>query len=156
MAVSIAQPPLFKSLVSVAAAQATGASAAFTIPFADAYTFYLNVTTAGQTSMDTVFQTSVDGGTTFVNVPWRFAQVTTTTGCFVLDVHAGIGPSAGAVGTLTTGEGTLIAATGGVLNLGAIVDPRNMKLFMTVSGTAPISTLYVAAWTRGVTDANAA
>src|SRR5271165_5381202 len=111
MSVPVGQPPIAKLLLSIAAAQATGASAAFTIPFADAYTFYLNVTTAGQTTMDTVFQTSVDGGTTFVNVPWRFAQVTTTTGCFQLNVHAGIGPSAGAVGSLTTGEGTLIPAT---------------------------------------------
>jgi hypothetical protein len=152
MAVSISNPPLFKNLISIAAAQATGASAAFTIPFADAYTFYLNVTTAGQTSMDTVFQTSVDGGTTFVNVPWRFAQVTTTTGCFVLDVHAGSGASAGITGAISAGEGGLTAATGGVLDLPCIVDPRNMKLFMTVSGTAPISTLYVAAWSRGTHD----
>lgn len=154
MAVSVAQPPYFKNCLSIAAAQATGTSAVFSIPFADAYTFYLNVTTAGQTTMDTVFQTSVDGGTTYVNVPWRFAQVTTTTGCFVLDVHAGVGPAAGPAGALTTGEGTLIAGTGGVLSLGAIVDPRNMRLSMTVSGTAPIGTLYVAAWPRGARDAS--
>jgi hypothetical protein len=152
MAVSISNPPLFKNLLSIAGAQATGASAAFTLPFADAYTFYLNVTTAGQTTMDTVFQTSVDGGTTFVNVPWRFAQVTTTTGCFVLDVHTGTGAQAGPTGTITTGEGANTAATGGVLSLPCIVDPRNMKLFMTVSGTAPISTLYVAVWNRGSHD----
>ena len=149
MAVTVSQPPIVKSLVSIAAAQATGASAAFSLPFADAYTFYLNVTTAGQTSMDTVFQTSIDGGTTYVNVPWRFAQVTTTTGTFVLDVGIGVGPGAAAGGSLTTGEGTLIASTGGVLNLQSIVDPRFMKLSMTVSGTAPISTLYVIAWPRG-------
>jgi hypothetical protein len=149
MSVSIAQPPIAKKLFSVAAAQATGASTAFTLPFADSYSFYMNVTSAGQTSMDTVFQTSVDGGTTYVNVPWRFAQVTTTTGCFFLDVHIGINGAAGPVGTLTTGEGTLIAGTGGVLSLGAIVDPRFMKLGMTVTGTAPITDLYVIAWARG-------
>jgi hypothetical protein len=149
MAVNAGQNAYAKNLLSIAAAQATGSSANFTIPFADAYTFYLNVTTAGQTSMDTVFQTSVDGGTTYVNVPWRFAQVTTVTGTYVLDVAAGIAPAAGPTGTLTTGEGTLIAGTGGVLSLGAIVDPTHMKLGMTVSGTAPISTLYVIAWPRG-------
>lgn len=148
MAVTVSQPPIVKSLVTIAAAQATGASAAFTLPFADAYTFYLNVTVAGQTSMDTVFQTSVDGGTTYVNVPWRFAQVTTTTGCFVLNVGIGAGPTS-PTGTLTTGEGTLIASTGGVLDLQAIVDPRFMKLSMTVSGTAPVSNLYAIAWPRG-------
>lgn len=149
MSISISQPPISKLIVAIAAAQATGASTAFTIPFADSYTFYLNVTTAGQTSMDTVFQTSVDGGTTYVNVPWRFAQVTTTTGCFVLNVNTGVASAAGPTGTLTTGEGTLIAGTGGVLSLGAIVDPRFMKLSMTVSGTAPISNLYVVTWPLG-------
>jgi hypothetical protein len=149
MPASIAQPPFVKSLLSIASTQATAASAAFAIPFGDAYTFYLNVTTAGQTTMDTVFQTSVDGGTTYVNVPWRFAQVTTVTGTYVLNVRAGVGASAGPSGSLTTGEGTLIAGTGGVLSLGANVDPRYMKLSMTISGTAPISTLYVIGWGRG-------
>lgn len=154
MAVSIAQPPIAKSLLTIATTQTTGASSAFTLPVADAYTFYMNVTVAGQTSMDTVFQTSVDGGTTYVNVPWRFAQVTTTTGCFVLDVHPGVGPG-NATGSLTTGEGTLIAGTGGVLSLNSIVDPRYMKLGMTISGTSPGATLYVIAWMRGSRDADA-
>ena len=151
MSVSISQPPLSKKAVSIAAAQATGASAAFSIPFADSYSFYLNVTSAGQTSCDVVFQTSVDGGTTYVNVPWRFAQVTTTTVCFNLNVHAGTN-GGNSTGSLTTGEGTLIAGTGGVLNLQAIVDPRFMKLGYTVTGTAPISDLYVVAWPRGTRE----
>ncbi len=104
--------------------------------------------------MDTVFQTSVDGGTTYVNVPWRFAQVTTVTGCYVLDVHTGIGAPAGPVGALTTGEGTLIAGTGGVLSMCANIDPRYVKLSMTISGTAPITDLYVIAWPRGSRDAS--
>lgn len=149
MSVSIAQAPIVKKLFSIASTQATGASTAFALPFADSYTFYLNVTTAGQTTCDTVFQTSIDGGTTYVNVPWRFAQVTTVTGTYVLDVHIGVGAAAGPAGALTTGEGTLIAGTGGVLSLNAIVDPRYMKLGMTVSGTAPVSDLYVIAWPRG-------
>jgi len=149
MSISISQPPISKKVFSIAAAQTTGSSTAFSIPFADSYTFYLNVTSAGQTTCDTVFLTSVDGGTTYVNVPWRFAQVTTTTGCFVLNVNTGVGSAAGPTGTLTTGEGTLIAGTGGVLSLGAIVDPRYMKLGMTVSGTAPVADLYVVAWPLG-------
>lgn len=148
MADSISQPPISKKLFSIAAAQATGASPAFALPFGDTYTFYLNVTAAGQTTCDTVFQTSVDGGTTYVNVPWRFAQVTTATGCFVLNVHAGVGPGT-ETGTMTTGFGTNIAATGGALALQSVVDPRFMKLSMTVSGTAPISDLYVVTWPRG-------
>ena len=149
MAISVAQPPKSTLLVAIPSTQATGASTAFSVPFADSYTFYLNVTTAGQTSMDTVFQTSVDGGTTYVNVPWRFAQVTTVTGCYVLDVNCGVGSAAGPTGTITTGEGALTAATGGALSLGAIVDPRFMKFFMTVSGTAPVSNLYVITWPVG-------
>jgi hypothetical protein len=153
MAVNTGQNAYFKNLLSIAGTQATGASAAFSIPFADAYTFYLNVTTAGQTSMDTVFQTSVDGGTTYVNVPWRFAQVTTATGCFVLNVCAGVAPTmdttAGTTASATIGNGLNVLGTGGQLCLQSIVDPRFMKLGMTVSGTAPISTLYVAAWPRG-------
>jgi len=146
MAISVAQPPISKTCATIPSTQTTGASTAFSIPFSDSYTFYLNVTTAGQTTCDIVFQTSVDGGTTYVNVPWRFAQVTTTTGCFVLDVNTGVGSAAGPTGSLTTGEGTLIAATGGVLSLGANVDPRYMKIYMTVSGTAPVSNLYVITW----------
>ena len=148
MPVSVAQPIISKNLVAFAAADTTGASAAFSIPVADAYTFYLNITTAGQTSNDVCFQTSVDGGTTYVNVPWRFAQVTTTTGCFCLNVHAGVG-SGTETGTTTTGQGTLIAATGGALSLQALVDPRFMKVQKTVSGTGPIGTLYCVAWPRG-------
>lgn len=146
---AVAQPPISKLLLAIPSTQATGASAAFTIPFADSYTFYLNVTTAGQTTMDTVFQTSVDGGTTYVNVPWRFAQVTTATGCYVLDVHAGVGAGTDINANAAGPNGILIAGTGGVLALQAIVDPRYMKFSMTVSGTAPVSNLYVVTWPRG-------
>lgn len=147
MAIGIGQPVFAKKVLSIAAAQATGASAAFALPVADAYTFYLNVTAAGQTTCDTVFQTSVDGGTTYVNVPWRFAQITTATGNFVLNVHAGVGPGVDA--TAATGTGINVLGSGGALALQAVVDPRYMKLGMTVSGTAPISDLYVIAWPRG-------
>ncbi len=155
MAVAVSQAgPFAKKVTSVAAAQATGSSAAFAIPVSDAYTFYLNVTSAGQTTMDTVFQTSVDGGTTYVNVPWRFAQVTTVTGCYVLNVAgSGVSPTmdttAGTTASATLGNGLIVLGTGGQLCLQAIVDPRFMKLGMTVSGTAPISDLYVIAWPRG-------
>lgn len=148
MAVTIAQPPIASKPISIATSATTGSSAAFKLPIADAYTFYLNVTTAGQTSADVVFLTSVDGGTTYVNVPWRFAQVTTATGCFVLNVHTGAGRTS-ATGTITSGEGANTAATGGALNLQAIVDPRFMKIGYTITGTAPGADLYVLAWPPG-------
>ena len=148
MSVSVSQPPISKKVTSIATTATTGASAAFSIPFADSYTFYLNVTTAGQTSTDIIFLTSVDGGTTYLRVPWRFAQVTTVTAQYILDVHAGCGAGYEA-GTLTTGNGALLAATGGVLALQAIVDPRYMQIGYTISGTAPGADLYVIAWPRG-------
>ena len=137
--------PIPKLLLTVASTTVTATSPAFSIPLADAYTFYMNVGTA-QTTNDTVFQTSVDGGTTYVNVPWRFAQVTTTTGCFVLNVQSGIGRGVDA--TAATGTGILIADTGGALALQATVDPRFMKFKYTLSGTTAFS-LYVLAWPKG-------
>ena len=144
MAISI-NGPIAKLVLSVSSTTVTATSAAFTIPLADNYTWYMSVTTA-QTTNDTVFQTSVDGGTTYVNVPWRFAQVTTTTGTFVLNTRCGLGPANDV--TAPTGTGTLIADTGGALALQAVVDPRFMKFKYTLSGTTAFN-LYVIASPRG-------
>ena len=139
--------PNFKKVLSVASTSSTATSSVFTIPLADRYTFYLNVTTATAGTLDTVFQTSVDGGTTFVNVPWRFAQAATTTGVFVLNVRSGLGN--GYDNTAPTGTGVLVAATGGALALSAIVNPAQMKFTYTI-GTGPYAfDLYCAAWPLG-------
>lgn len=148
MSVSIAQRPLVQKAVSIATSATTGSSAAFTLPIADAYTFYMNVTTAGQTSCDVVFLTSVDGGTTYLRVPWRWAQITTVTGQFIMNVRTGTS-SSGPDTTTATGDGAALAATGGALALAAVVDPRHMKIGYTISGTAPGVDIYVAAWERG-------
>lgn len=146
MALSLVKP-VVKTLLTVASTSTTATSAAFTIPIADAYTFYMNVTTATAGTMDTVFLTSIDGGTTYVNVPWRFAQVATTTGVFVLNVRSGIGNGYDA--TAPTGTGVLVADTGGALGLSAIVDVNFMKFKYTI-GTGPdVFTLSVIAWPRG-------
>lgn len=137
--------PVKKTILTLATTSTTAVSAAFTIPIADNYTFYMNVATA-QTTNDVVFLTSVDGGTTYVNIPWRFAQVTTTTGCLALNVRSGVGP--GNDVTAPTGTGTLIADTGGALALQAVVDPNFMKIKYTLSGNASF-TLYCLAWPRG-------
>jgi hypothetical protein len=140
-------PPYFKKVLSVASTSTTATSAAFSIPLADRYTFYLNATTTTAGTMDTVFQTSVDGGTTYVNVPWRFAQVATTPGVLVLNVRVGLGNSYDV--TAPTGTGVLVAATGGALALSAIIDPGHMKLTYTI-GTGPyVFDLYCAAWPLG-------
>lgn len=155
MAVNLNQPPLSKKLVSLTAASTTGTSSAFTIPFADAYTFYLNVTTAGQTSVATVFLTSPDLGTTYIAVPWKFASVTTVTGTYALNVRTGLGGSNDI--SLPTGEGALIATDGSgntALGLQSIVDPRYMKFAYTITGTSPVADLYVIAWPKGSMGVN--
>lgn len=150
MAQSLQPFPLIKSLVTVASTSTTATSPAFALPVADSYTFYLNVSTATAGTCDVVFQTSIDGGTTYVNIPWRFAQIATTTGCLVLNARSGLG-SANDI-TAPTGAGTLIADTGGALSLQAVIDPRFMKIKYTI-GTGPDAfILYVAAWPRGSTQ----
>lgn len=143
MALALSKP-YFAAIATLANTSTTGTLTAFSIPIADAYTWYLNVATA-QTTCDTVFKTSVDGGTTYVSVPWRFAQVTTTTGCFVLNVRTGVGSNYDV--TAATGTGILIADTGGALNLQAIVDPFHMQMKYTLTGNSSW-TLYVACFTR--------
>lgn len=144
------QNPVIQTLVTVASTSTTATSAAFTIPKADSYTFYCAVSAATGTT-DIVFQTSVDGGTTYVNIPWRFAQITTTTGTLQLIVKSGMGQSEPAG---VTGTGTLIAATGGALNLPAVVDPRFMKITYTIT-TGPVAfVLYCAAQPKGSSPGN--
>jgi len=140
--------PLFTKLLTVASTSTTATSPVFSMPQADAYTLFMNVTTATGGTMNTCFQTSVDGGTTFVAIPWSFAQVATTTGCFVLNVSSGVGGDSYDV-TAATGTGTLITpATATALNLQAVVDPANMKLTYTIA-TGPFAfTLYMGCWPR--------
>lgn len=155
MAVNLNQPPLAKALATIATSATTGATSAFSIPFADAYTFYLNVVTAGQTTFQSCFLTSVDGGTTYVGVPWKFAGVTTVTGTYVLNVRTGLGGANDV--SLPTGQGGLVDTTGNgatAIGLQAIVDPRYMKLAYTISGTSPGATLYVIAWPKGSAGVN--
>jgi len=138
--------PLFKNLLTVASTGTTATSPVFTIPIADCYTFYMNVTTATAGTMNTVFQTSVDAGTTFVNIPWSFAQVATTTGCFVLNVKSGVGNNYDV--TAATSTGAAFGAASAALNLQSIVDPNNMKLTYTIATGPYAFTLYVACFTR--------
>lgn len=146
MAVSITRP-LFTKLVTVASTSTTATSSTFSIPLADAYTFYLVVATATAGTCDVVFKTSVDGGTTFVNIPWRFAQIATTTGTLVLNAQSGVGRGVDA--TAATGTATLIADTGGALSLQSIVDPENMQIKYTIATGPDAFTLYCACWPKG-------
>lgn len=142
--------PIVKSCFTLANTSTSGTSTAFSIPIADSYTFYLQVATA-QTTCATVFLTSIDQGTTYVAVPWKFAGVTTVTGTFVLNVASGLG--SGTDVSLPTGQGSFVDATGTgttALGLRSVVDPRYMKIAYTLSGNSSW-TLYCAAWPRGAT-----
>lgn len=144
--------PIFKTCASVAVTTTTATQTAnFTIPIADSYTFYL-VSTVAQTSMTSVFQTSVDRGTTWVNVPWKFASITTTTGTYVLNVRSGLGP--GMEGVMPVSQGAVFSAAGAAPTTGtaiaAVVDPNYMRFDYSAVGSATF-VLYCGAWPRGAT-----
>jgi hypothetical protein len=141
------QKPMVKTLIASAAVTATGASTAFSIGLADSYTFILNCSAVSGTSptMDAVMQTSLDGGTTYVNIPWRFTQLTVAATLF-LTVRCGLGiGEVGAAGPA--------AATGGALATATVVDPNFMKLAYTIAATTPSFTfsLTLFAMPRGST-----
>jgi hypothetical protein len=138
--------PFFTKLLTVASTSTTATSSAFSIPIADSYTFFLNVTTATAGTMNASFLTSVDGGTTFVLIPWCFAQVATTTGCFILNARSGIGSSFDPV-SLPTGTGAA-ATPGTAQNLQCLIDPANMQLKYTIATGPYAFTLYAGCWTR--------
>lgn len=145
--------PAIKSLATVAVTTTTSSTqtSTFTIPIADSYTFYL-LSTVAQTSMTSVFQTSVDKGTTWVNVPWKFASATTLTGTYVLNVRSGLG--SGLEGVMPVSQGGAFTDAGAAPTTGtaiaAVVDPSYMRFSYATVGSATF-TLYVAAWPRGTT-----
>jgi len=125
------QSPIIKTIIASNTVTATGASAAFSIGLADAYTFILNVSAASGTTptFDAVYQTSLDGGTTYVNIPWRHTQITAA-GTNFLTVRLGLG-----IGEV--GAESAVAATGGTLAKPAVVDVAHMKLAYTITATTP-------------------
>ena len=139
------QSPMLKTLVASNTVTATGASTAFSLPLADTYSFILNVTAASGTTptFDAVYQTSIDGGTTYVNIPWRHTQVTAVTTDW-LTVRLGLG--VGEAGTESPA-----AATGGTLVKPSVVDLAHMKLAYTITATTPSFTfaLYLLALPPG-------
>lgn len=141
------QQPMIKTLIASGAVIATGASSNFTIGLADSYTFYLacSAVTGTSPTMDAVLQTSIDGGTTYVNVPWRFTQLTAAAN-LELTVRCGLG-----IGE--AGVASPAASTGGVLANPCVVDPLHMKLAYTLAGTSPSFTfsLTLIAMPRGST-----
>lgn len=132
------QPTLW---LAVASTQTTALSNKLILPIADAYTFYINTTTATAGTLDVSFQTSVDGGTTYINLPWRYAQISTVS-TNVLTVRLGLG-----VGEI--GNESATADTGGTLALAAVPDVNFMKVKYTIATGPFVFNLYYIALPKG-------
>ena len=132
------QRPNILRVVNSLVITATGNSAVFTLPIADSYTFTAVTSSVTGTSptLDIVYQWSYDGGTTFVNLPWRHTQLTAAAN-LVMTVRLGLG-----VGEVASEQAA--AATGGTLAKPALPgDLTQMRLGYTVGGTSPSFTLLV-------------
>ena len=122
------------TLVASNTVTATGNSASFVLPYADAYRLTLAVGTVSGTTptFDAVLQDSPDGGTTWVNLPLRFTQVTVTgtaaTDPYIIFKMVGLSDAASA---------GVVAGTGGALAANVPVNVRNVRLSYTVGGTSP-------------------
>lgn len=131
--------PYVKSalIADVTAAAATASSAAFVMPPGESFSIVLNVSAATGTSptMDVVLQTSYDGGTTFVDLPLRYTQVTAAVVRWLV-FRNGIGMNEVALEQAA-------ADTGGTLAKNCNFDPYNMKIKYTIGGTNPAFTFKV-------------
>jgi hypothetical protein len=125
--------------VSVSAAAATATSSAVNGGIADEYTVCVNITAASGTSptMDIVMQHSIDGGTTYVNAPVRFAQMTAT------GVHYAVFRNGVGEGGEAAFNQALVADTGGALTKNFVFDGRNLKFKYTIGGTNPSFTFTI-------------
>lgn len=130
--------PIINTLIASTAYTTTTTSAKFSLPGrADTYMILINATTVTGTSptLDCVVQTSVDKGTTYVNLPLRSAQLTAASQSMMV-FKLGLGNNEVA---LETGA----APTGGTLAKNCIFDPEYMKIKFTVGGTNPSFTAVV-------------
>lgn len=137
--------PSSKLLVS-GTVTATGTSASFTMPYADAYRLILAVGTVSGTTptFDAVLQDSPDGGTTWVNLPLRFTQVTAT-GTAANMPYIIFKP----VSISDAGSAGVVAGTGGALGTNTPINVKNVRLSYTISGTTPSITYTLYANTIG-------
>lgn len=125
------------AVATYTATAATVTSSAFSIPQSKdgVYTAILNITAATGTSetLDVVLQSSPDKGTTYINLPLRFTQITTSATNINLTFRNGF-PSIAGAGNVAT------AATGGLLCKDCVFDPDYMKVLATIGGTNPAYT----------------
>lgn len=128
----------FVKIINSLTITTTSNSAVFTLPLADTYTFTVITSSVSGTSptLDIVYQWSYDGGTTFVNLPWRHTQITAAAN-LVMTVRLGLG-----VGEVASEQAA--AATGGTLAKPAVPgDLTQMRLGYTLGGTSPSFVLLV-------------
>ena len=130
--------PYQQILLAVTATGTTTTSPAIVIPMMDVWTFHINTTTGTGTTptLNVVLLYTPDGGTTYLNAPVRFAQITATGNNLVTFKATG----------LTEGEAgheSAVADTGGTLSqnfvLPAIQSTGNasIKFKYTIGGTNP-------------------
>lgn len=117
-------------LVASNTVTATGNSAQFVMPYADAYRLIL-VTSAGSgttPTFDAVLQDSPDGGTTWVNLPLKFTQLTGAGNAYIIFKMVGLSDAATAGTALGTGAAEAVNTP---------VNVRNVRLAFTIGGTTP-------------------
>lgn len=139
MPANVALKPFVSSniVAQVSAAAATASTAAFVLPNAESYSLVLDVTTATGTSptLDVVLQTSWDNGTTFIDLPLRYTQVTAAAVKWLV-FRNGLGMNEVALEQAA-------ADTGGTLAKNCNFDINNMKIKYTIGGTNPVFTFRV-------------
>lgn len=114
-------------VLATVASTSTTANATFSLPVCDTYCLCLNVTTATGGTMDVVYETSFDNGTTYVRLPLRHTQVATTTGPLWIVFKNGLGQN-----EIATETGT-VAATGGTLAKNCVFNPDFMRVTYTIA-----------------------
>lgn len=138
-------------LLTSGTALTTGATASFTMPFADVYRLLLVVGTVTGTNptFDAVLQDSPDGGTTWVNLPLRFTQMTAT-GTAATNPYIIFKP----IGMSDAASAGVTAATGGATAANTPFNAKYVRLAYTVGGTVNPTfpfTLYANMVSRGET-----
>lgn len=137
MAKSLNQVWAKKGWLASAAYTTTTTSSALSLPTADCYGLHMASSAASGTSptLDIVLQSSFDGGTTYVNLPIRFTQVTTTAS-EVIFFKNGLGGNEVALAQV-------VADTGGQLAKNCVFDPNFLKVKVTVGGSTPSITMVI-------------
>lgn len=106
------------------------------LPLAASYELFVSVTAvAGSGLLDLVVQTSPDGGTTWINLPLRTAQLSAA-GQYVIKWQPGMGSGEAATGSAA-------AATGGALSQNCAHYPKYTRFFATIGGTSVTCGIWV-------------